>query len=66
MYNASEELTVWENIKDHIRTSGKESLGPYELKQHKAWFDEECFTIFRSMDAGWNVVGTGSQSEQCR
>ena len=29
-----------ENIKENIRTSVKESLGPLELKQHKAWFDE--------------------------
>ena len=42
---------AWENIKDHIRTSAKESLCPYELKQHKPWFDE-CFMIFRSKDAG--------------
>ena len=31
-----------ENIKENIRTSAKESLGLYELKQHKPWFDEEC------------------------
>jgi len=40
-----------ENIKDHIRMSGKKSLGPYELKQHKPWFDEKCSMIFRSKDA---------------
>jgi len=33
---------VWENIKEIIKSSAKESLGPYELKQHKPWFDEEC------------------------
>jgi biotin synthase-like enzyme len=26
---------AWENIKDNIKTSAKESLGLYELKQHK-------------------------------
>jgi len=31
-----------ENIKKHIKTSAKGSLGLYELKQHKPWFDEEC------------------------
>jgi len=31
-----------ENVKENIRTSAKESLGLYELKQHKPWFDEEC------------------------
>jgi hypothetical protein len=25
-----------------MKTSTTESLGYYELKQHKSWFDEEC------------------------
>jgi hypothetical protein len=33
---------AWENIKENIKTSGKESLGLYELKQHQLWFSEEC------------------------
>ena len=33
---------AWENIKENIKTSAKESLGLHELKQHKPWFDEEC------------------------
>jgi len=33
---------AWENIKENIITSAKESLGLQELKQHKPWFDEEC------------------------
>jgi hypothetical protein len=32
---------AWENIKDNIKTSAKEGLGLYELKQHQLWFDEE-------------------------
>jgi hypothetical protein len=32
---------AWENIKENIKTSGKESLGLYELKQHQPWFSEE-------------------------
>jgi len=28
---------AWENIKENIKT---ESLGLYELKQHKPWFDK--------------------------
>jgi len=31
----------WENIKENIKTSAKESLGLQELKQHEPWFDEE-------------------------
>jgi len=33
---------TWENIKDNIQTSAKESLGLHKLKQNKSWFDEEC------------------------
>jgi len=33
---------TWENIKENIQTSAKESLGLQELKQNKLWFDEEC------------------------
>jgi hypothetical protein len=41
--NDSEDINcAWENIKENIRTSAKESLGLYELKQHEAWLDEEC------------------------
>jgi hypothetical protein len=32
---------TWENIKENIKTSAKESLGLHELKQNKHWFDEE-------------------------
>ena len=31
----------WENIKENIKTSAKESLELYELKQQKPWFDEK-------------------------
>jgi hypothetical protein len=33
---------AWENIRENIKTSAKESLGHYELQQHKPWFDDEC------------------------
>jgi len=33
---------TWENIKENIHTSAKESLGLHELKQNKPWFDEKC------------------------
>jgi len=39
----SEDLNrAWENIKENIRISAKESLGLYEWKQHKSCFDGEC------------------------
>jgi hypothetical protein len=34
--------TNWKTIKENIKISAKESLGYYELKQHKPWFDEGC------------------------
>ena len=30
---------TWENIKENIKTTAKESLGLHELKQHKPWFE---------------------------
>jgi len=32
---------AWENIKVYIKTSAKEILCLYELKQYKPWYDEE-------------------------
>ena len=36
---------AWENIKDNINISTKESIGLDELKQHKPWSDE-CLRFF--------------------
>jgi len=33
---------AWEGIGGNIKSSATDSLGYYELKQHKPWFDEEC------------------------
>jgi len=33
---------VWENIKENIKTTAKESLILQEMKHHKPWSDEEC------------------------
>jgi DNA repair ATPase RecN len=43
--------TVWEDIKGNNKTSAKDSLGLYELKQQKTWLDEECL-VFRSKETG--------------
>jgi hypothetical protein len=32
----------WETIRQNMKISAKESLGYYEMKKHKPWFDEEC------------------------
>jgi hypothetical protein len=34
--------TIWETIRENIKISAKESLGYYEPKEHKPWFDEGC------------------------
>jgi hypothetical protein len=35
---------AWETIREKIQISAKESLGYYELKKHKPWFNEGCST----------------------
>ena len=41
--NVDEDVNrAWENIKENIKTSAKETLGLQEWKQHKPWFDQEC------------------------
>jgi hypothetical protein len=32
--------SAWEMIREDIKISAKESLGYYELKKHKPWFDK--------------------------
>jgi hypothetical protein len=32
----------WETVREIIRISAKQSLGYYELKKYKPWFDEGC------------------------
>ena len=38
-----------ENIRENIKTSSKESVCLYKLKQHKRWFDEECLRFLDEM-----------------
>jgi hypothetical protein len=41
--DAEVEINIaWETIRENIKTSAKESLGYFELKKHKPWFDERC------------------------
>ena len=41
--NVEEDVNkAWENTKENIKTSDKESLSLHELKQRKPWFDKEC------------------------
>jgi hypothetical protein len=34
--------SAWEMIRENIQISAKESLGYFELKKHKPWFDKGC------------------------
>jgi hypothetical protein len=34
--------SAWESIRENIQISAKESLGCFELKKHKPWYDEGC------------------------
>ena len=36
---------AWENIKENIKTSVKDSLGVHELKQHKPRIDENVHSF---------------------
>jgi hypothetical protein len=33
---------AWETIRENIKVLAKESLGYYELRKRKTWFDERC------------------------
>jgi hypothetical protein len=37
---------AWENNKENIKISAKQSPGLYKLKQHKQWSDEDCLRYF--------------------
>ena len=54
--------TTWENIKDIIKTSAKESLVPHELKQNKPWIDEECLD-YLDKGSGLNYSGYKIQAK---
>jgi hypothetical protein len=34
--------SAWEKIRENITFSAEESLGYFEFKKHKTWFDEGC------------------------
>ena len=54
---------VWENIKENIKTSARESIGLHELKQHKPWFAEECLGLLdQRKQATMQLVQDPSQS----
>jgi hypothetical protein len=53
--------TIWETIRENIKISAKETLGHYEMKKHKPWFDEECSKLLHLKQA--NLQGLEDPSE---
>jgi len=53
---------AWENIKNNIKTSAKESLCLYNLKKHKPLFDEEC-SLFLDQRSGLKCRGYRIQTK---
>ena len=54
---------AWENIKENVKTSAKESLGPHELKQYKPCFAEKCSDFLgQRKQAKMQLVQDPSQS----
>ncbi|KAJ4450080.1 hypothetical protein ANN_01487 [Periplaneta americana] len=37
--------SVWENIRDSIKIAAEQSIGYYETKKKKPWFDEDCCMV---------------------
>jgi hypothetical protein len=35
-------MMACENVRENVKDSATDSLGYYDLKQHKPWFDNEC------------------------
>jgi restriction endonuclease S subunit len=40
-----ESNSAWEAIRENIKISVKESLGYFEFKKHKPWFNEGCSNL---------------------
>ena len=72
MKNLSDDKDInraWENIKENIKTSTKESLGLHELKQHKPWFDKECVGCSdkrKYANMQWVQDPSQSKPKQCK
>jgi hypothetical protein len=52
---------AWKTTKENIKISAKESLGYYELKQHKPWFGERCSKLLDRRKQAKTAVVTGSK-----
>ena len=56
--------TAWQNIKENIKTTAKESLSVHELKHHKPRFDDECLGFLgQRKQAKMQLIQDPSQSD---
>jgi hypothetical protein len=46
---------------ENTKISSKESLGYYELRKHRPWFDKKMLRIIRSKETSYITVVTGSK-----
>jgi hypothetical protein len=44
---------AWETMREYIKISAKVSLGYYELKNNKPWFDEGCSKLLDQRKQYW-------------
>jgi hypothetical protein len=44
-----ESNSSWEKIRQNIKISAKDSLGYFEMKKHKPWFDEGCSKLLNKV-----------------
>jgi hypothetical protein len=49
-----------------MKDSAKQSLGVYELKQHKPWFHGEYLQLLHQRKQAKIQLVTGSKPNQCR
>jgi hypothetical protein len=61
--NSDDEVDIkraWETMRENTNISTKESIGFYELKKHKPWFNKGC-SIIRSKERSQTAVVTRSK-----
>jgi hypothetical protein len=44
--------SAWETIREHSNISAEDSLGYFELKKHKPWFDKGCSKLLDQKKQG--------------
>jgi hypothetical protein len=62
--NGGKDITrAWENIKEDIKTSAKESLGLCKLKKQEPWLYKECLRLLDKKKSWLKCIGYRIQSK---